>query len=115
MFLLRPDIPQLRQTLEVTDPEYLIHIQVLTANVLLIDSEPTYSQHNTQQLLLHAIAAVKANQSPMDGNALDVSISPPLSSVMPTYGSDLDSILRCHTRQEVYESELRRDRGFSWS
>ncbi|WPH04992.1 DUF1741-domain-containing protein [Acrodontium crateriforme] len=54
LFLLKPEIARLRQILEDTEPDFLLHVQ-----------------HQPQQLLLHAITHIKAGQSPADENALD--------------------------------------------
>ncbi|KAI7583871.1 DUF1741-domain-containing protein, partial [Hortaea werneckii] len=54
LFLLRPDLPKLQQILDDTDPEFLLHVQ-----------------HQPQQLLLNAVEALKAKQSPSDEHALD--------------------------------------------
>lgn len=63
LFLLRPDPPRLRELLDQTDPDFLLHVQ-----------------HRPQQLLLHALDVLKAGQAPADENALEVSqASPSLS------------------------------------
>ncbi|GIZ38997.1 hypothetical protein CKM354_000239000 [Cercospora kikuchii] len=54
LFLLKPDTEKLREILEQIDAEFLLHIQ-----------------HQPQQLLLQALARVKAAQAPADENALD--------------------------------------------
>ncbi|USW48693.1 Putative armadillo-like helical domain-containing protein [Septoria linicola] len=54
LFLLKPDIAALREVLENTSAEFLLH-----------------AQHQSQQLLLQALARVKAAHSPADENALD--------------------------------------------
>ncbi|KAK5136033.1 hypothetical protein LTR08_004287 [Meristemomyces frigidus] len=54
LFLLNPSLPQLRQVLLNTDPDYLLH-----------------NQHQPQQLLLQAIAHLKTAHPPADGHALD--------------------------------------------
>ncbi|KAK4547926.1 hypothetical protein LTR36_010645 [Oleoguttula mirabilis] len=54
LFLLRPDIPRLRQILNETDADFLLHIQ-----------------HQPQQLLLQAIAELKADKAPADEHTLD--------------------------------------------
>ncbi|KAM3415822.1 hypothetical protein BST61_g9329 [Cercospora zeina] len=54
LFLLKPDTEKLREILEPIDAEFLLHIQ-----------------HQPQQLLLQALARVKAAQAPADENALD--------------------------------------------
>ncbi|KAF7189692.1 hypothetical protein HII31_09012 [Pseudocercospora fuligena] len=54
LFLLKPDTSALREILENTDAEFLIH-----------------TQHQPQQLLLHALTRVKDAEGPADENALD--------------------------------------------
>ncbi|KAK4507106.1 hypothetical protein PRZ48_000840 [Zasmidium cellare] len=53
-FLLRPDTVALREILDNTDAEFLIHLQ-----------------HQPQQLLLHGLAKIKDGEGPTDENALD--------------------------------------------
>jgi hypothetical protein len=55
LFLLKPDIPRLRQLLEDTDPNYLLQVQ-----------------HQPQQVVVHATHCIKEGVSPGDENALDV-------------------------------------------
>lgn len=57
LFLLRPDIPRLRQILQDTDADFLLQ-----------------TQHQPQQLVVHAIETLKVGQAPSDENALDVSL-----------------------------------------
>ncbi|KAK5011047.1 hypothetical protein LTR28_006089 [Elasticomyces elasticus] len=54
LFLLKPDLIRLEQILENVDSQHLLHFQ-----------------HQSQQLLLHATAAVKLSTEPSDKNALD--------------------------------------------
>ncbi|KAK3721798.1 hypothetical protein LTR37_002963 [Vermiconidia calcicola] len=54
LFLLKPDASRLRQILEATDPNFLLHVQ-----------------HQPQQLVLQSVTHVKAGQTPIDENALD--------------------------------------------
>ncbi|KAK5119375.1 hypothetical protein LTR85_007731 [Meristemomyces frigidus] len=54
LFLLKPDIPRLRQLLDDSDADFLLHIQ-----------------HQPQQLLLQAIAELKADRVPSEEHALD--------------------------------------------
>lgn len=57
LFLLRPDTVRLRQILDDTDAEFLLHVQ-----------------NQSQQLLVQAIAALKLGHAPADEHALDVSL-----------------------------------------
>ncbi|TKA82713.1 hypothetical protein B0A55_01252 [Friedmanniomyces simplex] len=54
LFLLRPDLPRLRDVLEHTDPGLLLQLQ-----------------HQSHQLLIQSIAALKLGQAPADEHALD--------------------------------------------
>ncbi|KAK5175218.1 uncharacterized protein LTR77_000355 [Saxophila tyrrhenica] len=54
LFLLKPDVPRLRETLEDIDADFLLH-----------------TQHQPQQLVLHAVAHVKGGEAPADENALE--------------------------------------------
>ncbi|KAK3675148.1 hypothetical protein LTR78_005082 [Recurvomyces mirabilis] len=54
LFLLRPDLPRLRQVLEDTDVDFLLQMQ-----------------HQSQQLLVQSIAALKIGHAPADEHALD--------------------------------------------
>ena len=108
MFLLKPDASSLRQILEATDPNFLLHMQVrrsvhttcnMFANKLL--------QHQPQQLVLQAVTHVKAGQTPIDENALDVCIAPLDSVNLPIYDLDFDSILRRRSGDEIYQPKLR--------
>lgn len=62
LFLLKPDLPRLRDMLETSEAGFLLHVQ-----------------HQSQQLVRHAIAHVKAGHGPADENALDVSAVPRLA------------------------------------
>jgi hypothetical protein len=96
LFLLKPDLPRLREILENTDAEFLIHVQVcFDSNVCTSVSSLQLLQHQPQQLLSQAVAHIKAAQAPLDENALDVSLSMPFQISLPIYDLDLDSILRC--------------------
>jgi hypothetical protein len=57
-FLLRPDRPSLRQILDDTGPNDLLHLE-----------------HQTRQLFAQAIAALRHPYGVADSHALDVSIS----------------------------------------
>lgn len=48
--------------------------------------DPNVVKHHTQQLLLQAIAQVKAGQSPLGENALDVSLDPSSFAYVANHG-----------------------------
>ncbi|EGP91136.1 unnamed protein product [Zymoseptoria tritici ST99CH_1A5] len=53
LFILKPDLVALREILDNTDADFLLHLQ-----------------HTPQQILVQALAAVKAGKGPADENAL---------------------------------------------
>ena len=57
LFLLKPSIAQLRQTISAAAPDYLLHIQ-----------------HQPHQLILQALGHLKTESAPADEHALDVSL-----------------------------------------
>lgn len=65
LFLLKPDLRRLRQILDDTDTDTLLH-----------------NQQQCRQLLIHAIAALELGLAATDEHVLDVSLQHPLDIVI---------------------------------
>ena len=100
--------------LEDTDAEFLLHMQVRChRHVIKAKLLTHHVQHQPQQLLLHAIAHIKASEAPTDENALDVRLSNPYLISLPIYDLDFDSVFRRDSSEEVHEPQLRHHRSIS--
>ncbi|GAB1736072.1 hypothetical protein NU219Hw_g6123t1 [Hortaea werneckii] len=92
LFLLKPDVPKLRQILDGTDPEFLLHVQ-----------------HQPQQLLLNAVETLKAKQAPSDEHALDtltVFFAVVLTKKYTNPSSDIIDVLAGLDRVDAVFTEL---------
>lgn len=77
-------------------------------------SSLTSKQHQSQQLLLHAIAAIKTSEAPLDENALEVGPFDVELFESAIYDLDSDSVLRRRPGQKVSEPQLRHHRSARW-
>ena len=97
LFLLKPDMTRLGQTLEDLSADDLLH-----------------HQHQTQQLVLQAIEQANIGKAPADEHALDVGLStcPRLARLFLT-DSGPDSVLRYSLVEEIYQPKRRHHRSLS--
>ena len=97
LFLLKPDVARLGGLIEDTDATFLLQ-----------------TQHHSQQLLSHGIAAVKRGIAPSDEHALEVrrfAIDEPFSA----HYLDIGSLSEQSPGEKIPKPEFRHYRSSRWS